>query len=108
EERAEFHRSDGAITTTLEVLVSPEDDAEMRRVSVTNLGARAREVEVTSYAELVLATPVTDAAHPAFSSLFVHTESIPARDVLLATRRVGAPTESSVCAANIVVVDGTD
>src|SRR5205823_2958789 len=61
EERAEFHRSDGAITTTLEVLVSPEDDAEMRRVSVTNLGARAREVEVTSYAELVLAPPAADA-----------------------------------------------
>jgi len=106
EERAEFHRSDGAITTTLEVLVSPEDDAEMRRVSVTNLGARAREVEVTSYAELVLAPPAADAAHPAFSSLFVHTESIPARDVLLATRRVRAPTEPSVWAAHIVVVEG--
>ena len=46
EDRAEFFRRDGAITTTLEVLVSPEDDAEVRRVSVTNFdvadrGARA-------------------------------------------------------------------
>ena len=48
EDRAEFHRRDGAITTTLEVLVSPEDDAEIRRVSVTNLGLQARELEVTS------------------------------------------------------------
>ncbi|MGH7542604.1 MAG: glucoamylase family protein, partial [Gemmatimonadota bacterium] len=106
EERAEFHRRDGAITTTLEVLVSPEDDAEIRRVSVTNLGARTREIEVTSYAELVLAPPAADAAHPAFSNLFVHTESIAARDVLLATRRVRAPTEPSVWAAHIVLVEG--
>jgi cyclic beta-1,2-glucan synthetase len=106
EDRAEFHRRDGTLTTTLEVLVSPEDDAEIRRVSVTNLGARTREIEVTSYAELVLAPPAADAAHPAFSSLFVRTESIAARDALLATRRVRAPTEPSVWAAHIVVVEG--
>ncbi|HET9489793.1 MAG TPA: glucoamylase family protein [Methylomirabilota bacterium] len=106
EERAEFHRRDGAITTTLEVLVSPEDDAEIRRVSVTNLGARTREIEVTSYAELVLALPAADAAHPAFSNLFIHTESIAARDLLLATRRARAPTEPSIWAAHIVVVEG--
>jgi cyclic beta-1,2-glucan synthetase len=106
EERAEFHRRDGAITTMLEVLVSSEDDAELRRVSLTNLGTRIREIEVTSYAELVLAPPAADAAHPAFSSLFVLTESIAARDVLLAARRVRAPTEASVWAAHTVVVEG--
>jgi cyclic beta-1,2-glucan synthetase len=106
EERAEFHRRDGAITTTLEVLVSPEDDAEIRRVSLTNLGSRSREIEVTSYAELVLAPPAADAAHPAFSNLFVHTESITGHDALLATRRVRTPTEPSVWAAHIVAVEG--
>ena len=64
EDRAEIRRRDGAIATTLEVVVSPEDDAEVRRVSLTNLGARAREIELTSYAELVLAPPAADAAHP--------------------------------------------
>jgi cyclic beta-1,2-glucan synthetase len=106
EDRAEFYRRDGAITTTLEVLVSPEDDAEIRRVCLTNLGARTREIEVTSYAELVLAPPAADAAHPAFSNLFVHTESIAARDVLLATRRVRAPTEPTIWAAHVVAVEG--
>ncbi|MGH7307369.1 MAG: GH36-type glycosyl hydrolase domain-containing protein [Candidatus Rokuibacteriota bacterium] len=106
EERAEFHRQDGGITTMLEVLVSPEDDAEIRRVSLTNLGSRSREIEVTSYAELVLAPPAADAAHPAFSNLFVHTESITGHDALLATRRVRAPTEPSVWAAHIVAVEG--
>ena len=55
EDRAEFSRRDGALTTRLEVLVSAEDDAEVRRVSITNTGSRARDCEVTSYAEIVLA-----------------------------------------------------
>ena len=106
EDRAEFHRRDGAITTTLEILVSPEDDAEMRRVSVTNLGLQARELELTSYAEIVLAPPATDAAHPAFSSLFVQTESLPDLGALLATRRARSAAEAPVWAAHTVVVEG--
>ena len=73
----EIRRRDGAITTTLEVVVSPEDDAEVRRVSITNLGTQTREIELTSYAEIVLAPPAADAAHPAFSNLFVQTEFAP-------------------------------
>ena len=53
EDRAEFVRRDGTLTTTLEVLVSAEDDAEVRRVSIANSGNRVREIDVTSYAELV-------------------------------------------------------
>ncbi len=106
EDRAEFHRRDGAITTTLEVLVSPEDDAEIRRVSLTNLGLQARELELTSYAELVLAPPSADTAHPAFSSLFVQTESLADLGGLLATRRLRSESEPAVWAAHTVVVDG--
>ncbi len=106
EDRAEFRRRDGAIATTLEVLVSPEDDAEMRRVSVTNLGSQAREIELTSYAELVLAPPATDAAHPAFSSLFVQTEAVADLGALLATRRLRSAGETAVWAAHTVVVEG--
>src|SRR6202521_2382321 len=74
EDRAKIVRRDGTLTTTLEVAVSPEDDAEVRRVSISNLGNRAREIELTSYAELVLAPGAADAAHPAFSKMFVQTE----------------------------------
>jgi cyclic beta-1,2-glucan synthetase len=106
EDRAEFHRRDGAITTTLEVLVSPEDDAEIRRISVTNLGLQARELEVTSYCELVLAPPAADNAHPAFSNLFVQTEPLADLGGLLATRRVRSAAEPSVWAAHTVIVEG--
>src|SRR5580704_7759781 len=87
EDRAEIVRHDGTITTSLDVAVSPEDDAEVRRVSIANLGRHAREIELTSYAEIVLAPQSTDTAHPAFSKLFVQTEFVAEVGTLLATRR---------------------
>jgi cyclic beta-1,2-glucan synthetase len=106
EDRAEFNRRDGVIATRFEVVVSPGDDAEIRRVSLTNHGVRAREIEVTSYAEIVLAPAAGDAAHPAFSNLFIQTESIPSRDTLLATRRRQTPEEAEIWLAHTVAVEG--
>jgi cyclic beta-1,2-glucan synthetase len=107
EDRAEIQRRDDHLLTRLEVLVSPEDDAEIRRVTLTNLGSEAREIEVTSYAEIVLAPPRDDAAHPAFSNLFVQTEAVAELDTLLATRRPRSPDEPRVWAAHVVSVEGT-
>ncbi len=106
EDRAEFHRSDGTLTTTLHVVVSPEDDAEVRRVSITNGGDEARDIDVTSYSELVLAPPAADNAHPAFSKLFVQTEYVARLGVLLATRRRRSPDDAQIWIAHHVVVDG--
>ncbi len=106
EDRVEIARLDRAIAATLEVIVSPEDDAEVRRVSLTNFGARTREIEVTSYAEVVLAPPASDAAHPAFSNLFVQTSFVPELNALLATRRPRSHGEAQVWLAHVVVVDG--
>jgi cyclic beta-1,2-glucan synthetase len=85
--RAEFKRRDNNMETHTEIVVSPEDDIEMRRVHITNRSRKQRIIEVTSYAEVVLASAASDAAHPAFSSLFVQTEIIPARHAILCTRR---------------------
>jgi cyclic beta-1,2-glucan synthetase len=106
EDHIEIRRRDGAIATVLEVVVSPENDAEVRRVSITNLGARDREIELTSYAEIVLAAPAADDAHPAFSNLFVQTEFIPEVGALLATRRPRSPDEPRVWAAHVLVTEG--
>ena len=106
EDRAKFVRHDGTITTILEVVVSPEDDAEVRRVSVANAGDRARDIELTSYAELVLAPPAADAAHPTFSKLFVQTEYLAKVGAILATRRRRSPAEPEIWAAHLAVVEG--
>jgi cyclic beta-1,2-glucan synthetase len=106
EDRAEIVRRDGSLVTTLEVAVSPEDDGEVRRVSISNLGSRSREIELTSYAEVVLCAPAADAAHPAFSKLFVETEFAADVGALLATRRPRSPGEPQVWAAHLAVVEG--
>jgi len=106
EDRAEIIRRDGTITTTLEVAVSTEDDAEVRRVSIANLGTRPREIELTSYAEVVLASSAADDGHPAFSKLFVQTEFVAEVGTLLATRRPRTPSEPPIWAAHLAVVEG--
>ena len=106
EDRAEFIRRDGTITTTLDVVVSPEDHAEVRRVSIANAGSRARYIELTSYAELMLAPPAADASHPAFSKLFVQTEYLAKIGAILATRRRRSPAEPEIWAAHLAVVEG--
>src|SRR6185437_3636970 len=105
EERAEITRRDRALTTTIDAVVSPEDDVELRRISVTNHGLVARVIEVTSYAEVVLASAAADAAHPAFSSLFVQTEFVPAAEVLLATRRRRSELDPQVWLAHLAISD---
>jgi cyclic beta-1,2-glucan synthetase len=88
------------------VLVSPEDDAEVRRVSITNNGSRARIIDVTSYAELALAAQADDMAHPAFSKLFIETEYVPDVGLILATRRKRAAGEAELWAGHLAVVEG--
>jgi cyclic beta-1,2-glucan synthetase len=105
EDRVEILRRDGPIATSLHVVVSAEDDAEMREISVTNLGTRLRDIEITSYAELVLAPSAVDAAHPAFSNLFVHTEFVPALEALLATRRPRDEKETAIWAAHVMTAE---
>ncbi len=86
-EKAVFRRLDDEIETQLEIAISPEDDVEVRRLSVANRGDRLRTIEATSYVELVLGGYMEDVAHPAFGKLFVETEWLPEAAALLARRR---------------------
>jgi len=106
EDRAEFIRHDADLTTTLDVLVSGEDDGEVRRVSLVNCGTEVRDIELTSYSEVVLTTPATDNAHPAFAKLFVVTEYLPEFGALVATRRLRSEGERPVWAAHFAVAEG--
>ena len=91
--RAEYRRRDQGIEAHTEVSVSPEDDVEIRRVTLTNLSPHIRHIELTSYAEVVLAPQNADLAHRAFSNLFVQTEILPDRQAILCTRRRRSPDE---------------
>jgi cyclic beta-1,2-glucan synthetase len=108
EHHAAFTHQRPRLATTTEVVVSAEDDAEARRITLTNSGRRARDIDVTSYAELVLAPPSSDLAHPAFSKMFVVTDYLPELGVIIATRRRRSPHDPEVWAAHIAVVEGED
>jgi cyclic beta-1,2-glucan synthetase len=106
EDRAKIMQRHRSLSTTLEIVVSPEDDAELRRLTVNNLEDRDREIDVTSYAEIVLAPQGADEAHPAFSNLFVETEFVPELGTLLASRRPRSADEPRVWLAHLIALEG--
>jgi cyclic beta-1,2-glucan synthetase len=105
EDKAEYIRRDGPVETRLEVAVSPEDDVEVRRLTLRNHGSRRLELELTSYAEVSLAPAGADEAHPAFAKLFVQTEYVAALGALLAHRSPRGPKEPAVWSAHLSFAD---
>lgn len=93
--RVEYRRRDEAIEAYTEIAVSPENDIEIRSVTLTNQSSKTRHIEVTSYAEVVLAPLVADLAHRAFSNLFVQTEILSELEAILCTRRPRTPSEQA-------------
>jgi len=106
--RAEFRQSHAGLEIHTEISVSPEDDVELRRVSLTNSSSVARAIELTSYAEVALALPAEDAAHPAFSNLFVQTEFAPKSSAILGTRRARSQEEKPPWLLHLMVGQGGD
>ena len=105
--RAEIRRRDYNIDTHLEIVVSPEDDAECRRLHITNRSRRRRQLEFTSYTEVVLNSGIADMLHPAFSNLFVQTEIIPESHGIMCTRRPRSPEEHPLWMFHLMKVHGT-
>jgi cellobiose phosphorylase len=104
--RAEYRRTDGTLESHMEISVSPEDNIELRRVTLTNRGSKPRSIELTSYAEVVLATPAADAAAPAFSNLFVQTQLVRPRHAILCTRRPRDRTEKPLWMLHVMTLHG--
>ncbi len=103
---ATVRRRDDDISTQLDIAVSAEDDVEVRRVTIRNHGLRIRELEVTSYAEVVLAGAMQDVAHPAFGKLFVETEYLAGTSALLCHRRPRDPADQPAWAFHAVALEG--
>ncbi|HEX4591863.1 MAG TPA: glucoamylase family protein [Gemmataceae bacterium] len=107
-DRADFRRRDGDLETHLEVTVSTEHPAEVRRVTLTNHDDEPRTVELTSYVELVMQTHNADLAHPAFVKLFLETEYLANLGALICRRRPRAPGERPIWTVHVAAVDGTE
>ena len=108
QDRAEFRRRDDEIETYTTIIVSPEDDVEVRRVHLTNHSRTKRNLEITSYGEVVLAIPAADDSHPAFSNLFVQTEIHSNQHAIVCTRRPRSKDERPPWMFHLMKVDGVE
>jgi cyclic beta-1,2-glucan synthetase len=104
--KAEFRCRNKDLDTHTEIAVSPEDDIELRRITITNRSGKHRTIDVTSYAEIVLASPAADALHPAFSNLFVQTEILRRQQAILCTRRPRSQGEHVPWMFHLMAVHG--
>ena len=104
--RVDFHSTQNGIETRTEIVVSPEDDIEMRRLLVKNHSNSKRTIEITSYAEVVMAPAASDLMQPAFSNLFVQTEILPDQHAILCTRRPRSAEEQSPWMFHLMTLQG--
>jgi cyclic beta-1,2-glucan synthetase len=102
---AGFRCYEQGIDAHTEIAVSPEDDIEVRRICITNCSGARRVIDLTSYAEVVLALAAADAAHPAFSNLFVQTEIIREHQAILCNRRSGAAGHAALWMFHRIVLN---
>lgn len=105
---AEFKSIIHDIYTNEEVVVSPEDDVELRSIKITNRSWRKRRIELTSYAEVVLNTPAADESHPTFSKLFVQTEIVRNKSAILCTRRPSSKEEKTPWMLHMMAAEKID
>ncbi len=108
EGRVEFRRRDFNYDLHTEIVVSPEDDVELRRIRITNSARVRRTIDVTSYAEVVLAPVAADALHPSFSNLFVQTEIVRRQRAILCTRRPRSLEEHTPWMFHLMTAHGGD
>jgi cellobiose phosphorylase len=106
--RAEFRARLHDIESHTEIAVSPENDVEVRRITLTNRSDEPRTIEVTSYAEIVLNTASADLAHPAFSNLFIQTQILSAQHAILCARRPRASHEQLPFICHLLLVHGKE
>ncbi len=103
-DRAVFKRTDHGISTETEVIVSPEDDVEVRRITLINRSTRPRRFNLTSYVELALAQHNADRQHPAFNKLFIQTEALEEQEALLAWRRPKGENDTPLYVAHCLLL----
>ncbi len=104
--RVDYRSSKNKIDTHTEIVVSPEDDIEMRRLRITNSSNDTRIIEITSYAEVVIAPGITDIMQPSFSNLFVETEIIPQRRAIICSRRPRSSEEEPPWMFHLMTLQG--
>ncbi len=100
-----FRRRNNDLTLQLAVTVAPEENVEIRKVTLTNHSRDTRRLRLTSYGEVTLAPQKTDLRHPAFNKLFIESEYLPDLKALLFHRRLHSAQETPLYLAHLLVME---
>ena len=103
---ADFRGHRNGIGMRTRVTVPPDDDLEIRVVTLSNETGERRRLALASYAEVVLGPEADYMRHPAYSKLFVQSRWLASYDALLLWRRPQAPDTRPVYLAHSVVCAG--
>ncbi|HMN27403.1 MAG TPA: glucoamylase family protein, partial [Caldilineaceae bacterium] len=101
--QVEIRRRDLAIALHMAVTVAPEDDVEVRRITLTNDSDQPRRLRLTTYGEVVLGPAGGDLRHPAFGKLFIESEYEAELNSLLFRRRPRSSSESPAYLAHMLL-----
>jgi cyclic beta-1,2-glucan synthetase len=103
--KAEFQHGNHDITLKMEIVVPPDDDLEIRKITLSNLSSKPRRIFISSYGELILAPQRADRRHPAFNKLFIESDYIPDINTLVFRRRPRSSEEIPIFLAHTLIVD---
>ncbi|MBN8757030.1 MULTISPECIES: GH36-type glycosyl hydrolase domain-containing protein [Variovorax] len=101
-DQVQFDATGPGLQVRTTVLISPEDDTELRNITLHNGGDQTRTLELLSYFEPVLSNPKADEAHPAFANLFVESRWEPAWRALLMSRKPRLHGDAVAAAAHFL------
>ncbi len=104
-DKAEFQRRNYDINSVMEVIVSPEDNVEIRKVSLTNHSKSTRKLSLTSFFEVSQASFGADLAHPAFSKLFIEADWLSEQEALTFKRRKRSANEQTPLVFHFLATD---
>lgn len=103
-DKAKFQMKNEDIETNYQVVLSTEDDVEIRKIIIRNTGEYERSIEVTSYLEVTLSSFEADVVHPSFSNLFITTEFNEETQSLIGNRRARAKDGKTPYILNTIVL----
>ncbi len=106
--KAEFRRRDQDISLHMQITVAPDDDLEIRRITIANHSDRPRHLRLASYGEVVLAPQNADQRHPAFNKLFIESEYLPEINGLLFRRRPRSGQEDRLYMLHVLVTEADE
>jgi cyclic beta-1,2-glucan synthetase len=101
-----IRRTENAITSTMEVTVSPDDPVEIRRIHLNNDDGIPHNLRLTSYGEVILAPQAADTRHPSFNKLFIESEFVPGLNLQIFKRRPRSDQDPAVYMGHMLVVKG--